>query len=44
MKPLVVLGFSMALAVAVGCDNYTDAPLKLNPGDKIVTFNVSGAS
>ncbi len=44
MKPLVVLGCSLALAVAIGCENPESSPLKVNPGNSIVSFHVAGAS
>ena len=44
MKPLVVLAFSLAVAFVVGCDQITDPPLQVNPGNHVVTYYVTGAT
>ena len=44
MKPLVALAFSLTIAFVVGCDEITDAPLQVNPGNLVVTYYVTGAT
>ena len=44
MKPLVALAFSLTIAFVAGCSDLANSPLKVAPGNKVVTFHVAGAT
>lgn len=44
MKPILCFSFAALLALAIGCEGTgtADSDLKVEEGNKVVTFNVEG--